>query len=91
MEDCRYISLFTKCVYEISLCLKINQTVYEIQGHCNFFALCTIVASQSEINMKDIIGHYELSSVCHSFMDSWGEFNHDEEGKCKLADNKEYN
>ena len=41
--------------------------------------------------MKDIIGHYELSSVCHSFMDSWGEFNHDEEGKCKLADNKEYN
>ena len=41
--------------------------------------------------MKDIIGHYVLSSVCHSFMDSWGEFNHDEEGKCKLADNKEYN
>ena len=62
-----------------------------MQGHCSFFALCTIVASQSEINMKDIIGHYELSSVCHSFMDSWGEFNHDEEGKCKLADNKEYN
>ena len=91
MEDCRYISLFTKCVYEISLCLKINQTVYEIQGHCNFFALCTIAASQSEINMKDIIGHYQLSSVCRSFMDSVGELNHDGEGKSKLVDNKEYN
>ena len=57
MEDRQYISLFIKFVYTISLCLNINQTVYELQGHCNFFARSALVASQREINMKDIIGH----------------------------------
>ena len=66
--------------------VKINQTVYELQGHCNFFALCALVASQCEINMKDIIGHYELLSVCHSFMDSGGGLNHGGEAKSKLVD-----
>ena len=28
----------TYFVYKISLCLKINQIVYKLQGHCNFFA-----------------------------------------------------
>ena len=49
-----------KFVYKISACLKISQTVYEFQGHYNFFAQCALVASQREIDMKDIIGHYEL-------------------------------
>ena len=56
-EDCQYISLFIKFVYKIFLCLKINQTVYDLQGHCNFFAQCALVASQREIDMKVIIDH----------------------------------
>ena len=79
-------SLFIKFVYKISLCLKINQTVYELQGHCNFFAQCALVASQRQIDMKDIIGHCKLSSVCGSFMDSGGELNHGDEAKSKLVD-----
>ena len=64
-------------VYRI--CLKINQTVYEFQGHWNFFA-------QREIDTKSIIGHYELSSVCLSFMDSGRELNYVGEAKSKLVD-----
>ena len=70
VEVCQYISLFIKFVYKIYLCLKINQTGYELQGHCNFLAQCALVASQREIDMEDIIGHYELFSVCHIFIDS---------------------
>ena len=36
--------------------------------------------------MKVIIGHYELSSVSCSFMDSGGELNHSAKGKSKLVD-----
>ena len=75
-----------KFVYKIYLCLKINQTVYELQDHCNFFAPCTLVASQRQIDMKDIIGHCKLSSVCRSFMDSGGELNHGDEAKSKPVD-----
>ena len=60
--------------------VKINQMVYELQGHCNFSAQCALVA-QCEIDMKNIIGHYELSSVCRGFMDSEGELNHGGEPK----------
>ena len=63
--------------------VKTNQTVYDLQGHCNF---CALVASQREIDMKVIIGHYELSSVCYSFMDSGGELNHSAKAKFKLVD-----
>ena len=75
-----------KFVYKISACLKISQTVYEFQGHYNFFAQCALVASQREIDMKDIIGHYELLSVCRSFMVSGRELNHGIEAKSKLID-----
>ena len=61
-----------------------NQVVYELQGHCNFLAQCALVASQDD--MKDIIGQYELSSVCLSFMDNEGELNHDDEAKSKIVD-----
>ena len=64
--------------------VKINQIVYELQDHCNFSAQCALVA-QREIDMKDIIGHYELSSVCRSFMDSEGELNHGGGAKYKLV------
>ena len=43
--------------YEKETKVKINQKVYEWQGHCNFFAQCALVPSQHEIDMKDIIGH----------------------------------
>ena len=66
--------------------VKINQTVYELQGHCNFCAQCALVASQSEIDMKDTIGHHELSSVSRSFMDSGGELNRGGKTKSKLVD-----
>ena len=75
-----------KFVYKISACLKISQTVYEFQGHYNFFAQCALVASQREIDMKDIIGRYELLSVCRSFMVSGRELNHGIEAKSKLID-----
>ena len=57
-----------------------------MQGHCNFFAQCALVASQRKIDMKDIIGHCELPSVCRSFMDIGGELNHGGEAKSKLVD-----
>ena len=49
-----------KIVYKISLCLKINQIVYKLPGHCNFFAQRALIASQREIDMNDIICQYEL-------------------------------
>ena len=36
--------------------------------------------------MKDKICHYELSSVCRNFMDSWGVLNHSGKAKSKLVD-----
>ena len=50
----------TYFVYKIFLCLKTNQIVYKLPGHCNFFAHRALVASQREIDTNDIICQYEL-------------------------------
>ena len=57
-----------------------------MQGHCNFLAQCALVTPQHEIDMKDIIGYYKLSSVCRIFMDSGGEVNLGAKAKSNLLD-----
>ena len=57
-----------------------------MQGHCNFFAQGALEASQHEIDIKNIIGHYDLLLVWRSFKDRMGELNHGAKTKFKLVD-----
>ena len=57
-----------------------------MQGYCNFFAQCALVAFQCDMDIKGIIDHDELSLVCRCFMDNGGELNHGVEAKSRLVD-----
>ena len=57
-----------------------------MQSNCNFFAQLAIVASDRNIDMKDVIGHYELTATPKSFIDYAGQLHHGGEGKSKLVE-----
>ena len=41
--------------------VKLKEKVVQVQSNCNFYAQLAIVASDRTIDMKDVIGHYELT------------------------------
>ena len=47
---------------------RIENKVYQLQSRVNFFAQCAVVSNTRDIDMNEIIGKFELSSIASSFM-----------------------
>ena len=65
---------------------RIENKVYQLQSHVNFFAQCAVVSNTRDIDMNEIIGKFELSSIASSFMQLDGELNNGGDGKSELVD-----
>ena len=52
--------------------LKINDKTKELRGNCNLFARCALIRGQRNINMKVIVGDYELTVYPKSLFSSDG-------------------
>ena len=52
--------------------LKINDKTKELSGNCNLFARCALIRGQRNINMKVIVGDYELTVYPKSLFSSDG-------------------
>ena len=52
--------------------LKINDKTKELCGNCNLFARCALIRGQRNINMKVIVGDYELTVYPKSLFSSDG-------------------
>ena len=74
---------FKTCATAIRV--KVNDKVQELSEAVDLFAKCSIVSSTRDIDMPNIVGEYELSSIARSFMKADGEFNHGGEDKSELV------
>ena len=66
--------------------VKLKEKVVQVQSNCNFFAQLAIVASDRNIDMKDVIGQYELTATPKSFIDYDRQLHPGGEGKSKLVE-----
>ena len=58
----------------------------DIKGYSSLFGRCAIVANQRELDMKSIIGTYELDVVPRSVMTADGMLHPGDEGKSKIVE-----
>ena len=65
---------------------RIENKVYQLQSRVNFFAQCAVVSNTRDIDMNEIIGKFELSSIASSFMQLDGELNNGGDGKSELVE-----
>ena len=65
---------------------KIDGVLEDIKGYSNFFGRCAIVANQRDIDMKSIIGNYELDVVPRSVMTADGMLHPGDEDKSKIVE-----
>ena len=52
-----------------------NGKIYELKGCVDLFTKCLMVSSSRYIDMPEIVGEFELSSITRNFMKAVGEFN----------------
>ena len=52
--------------------LKINDKTKELRGNCNLFARCALIRGQRDIDMKVVVGDYELTDYPKSLFSSDG-------------------
>ena len=52
--------------------LKINDKTKELRGNCNLFARCALIRGQRDIDMKVVVGDYELTVYPKSLFSSDG-------------------
>ena len=52
--------------------MKLNDTTKELRGNCNLFARCALIQGKRSIDMKAIIGNYELTVFPKSLFSSYG-------------------
>ena len=51
---------------------KVHDRVVQLQENCNLFARCALIQGKRDIDMKEIIGQYELTAVPYSLFSSDG-------------------
>ena len=54
--------------------LKINKQTKELRGNCNLFARCALIRGQREIEMKVVVGDYELMVYPKSLLSKMAHF-----------------
>ena len=52
--------------------MKVNDKTKELRGNCNLFARCALIQGKRNIDMKDMIGNYELTVFPKSLFSSDG-------------------
>jgi len=52
--------------------IKINDKIIELRGNCNLFARCALMQQQRDINMKEVIGEFELTTTPRSLFNPDG-------------------
>ena len=52
--------------------LKINDKTKKLRGNCNLFARCALIRGQRDIDMKVVVGDYELTVYPKSLFSSDG-------------------
>ena len=52
--------------------IKVNEKTKELRGNCNLFARCALIQGKRNIDMKVIVGDYELNVFAKSLFTSDG-------------------
>ena len=65
--------------------IKHQDNVVELSQHCNLFAKCAVICKSRDIDLKEIVGNFELTSFPRSFFKSNGEQHDGGEGNGQLV------
>ena len=63
-----------------------QQTIVELKYNCNLFARCAVLKGKRDIDMKMVVGDYELMTVPRSLMTADGMLIPRHVGKSELVD-----
>ena len=65
--------------------VKVQDKIVELQCNCNLFAKCSVIKGKRDIDMKTVVGDYELMAVPRSLMTSDGVLHSGHVGKSDLV------
>ena len=65
--------------------VKVHDKIVELQSNCNLFARCALIQGKRDIDMKVVVGDYELMAVPRSLMKPDGTLLSEHRGKSDLV------
>ena len=64
--------------------IEVNDKVVELKNNCNLFGKCAVIKGKRDIDMKIVVGDYELMTVPRSLMTADGKLLPGHTGKAEL-------